>query len=360
MTKTTAPGSSSGAFVDDNPGGGIVGTLIVAADQNAHQDEIYNTIVGAAITPSGADNGQLWDAIRKAVKERAKEVGELFALSTRKTPVGFGSGTEDTYFPGLYLTDIASYLDISETNWPDLVPFLRGVKAIFKNGVSGEISSPGVTNWAIATNVATLTFTNDTDHVAFLTALSEDQTIHGSFTNWRTITLANAIGSITAGTYAITAINPASRTLSFAFTAANASGAVTATSEFYPHRIVGSTTTARVFSARGLTMHGVNDDNGYFVASALRRRGYMQGHKHNSNSYFVISNPIWNQADGSTAVAGTDKFIAETVSTSASRLNPKTSDPINDSTNGTPRTAKETNGPAVSVHLYIHGGRYVA
>jgi hypothetical protein len=170
MDKTTAPGSSSGAFQDDNPSGGIVGTLIIAVDQNAHQDEPYNVIVGAGITPSAADNTQLWKAIRKSIVERSKQVGELFALTTRKAPVAFGPGTEDTYFPGLCLTNIATYLDITDTNWPDLVPFLRGVKAIFKDGVTGEISSPVVTNWAISSNVATLTFQNDADHIAFLTA----------------------------------------------------------------------------------------------------------------------------------------------------------------------------------------------
>ncbi len=347
MDKTTAPSSSSGAFVDDNPGGGIVGTLIVAADQQAHQDEVYNSIVGASITPSAASNAQLRQAINRLIKERSREVGEIFAILDQRLPIEWSVANELTHFPALCLTNFAIKSDISDANWPDLVPYLRGIRTVFKDGLSGQITTPGVTAWAIVSNVVTLTFTNDADHIALLTALSEDQVIHGSFTNWRTITLAGTIGSITAGTYAITAISPASRTVSFSFTAANASGSGAFTVEFYTHRIAGSSTTARVFAAQGEALHGVNDANGYFVAGGLRRQGYFQGHEH--DQYQPAGGavvPGWAGGAGSTRGAlGSNTQIGS----------PKT-----DGTNGTPRTAKETNSPALSVHLYIHGGRYVA
>jgi hypothetical protein len=347
MKKTTAPGSSGGLYVDDNPSLGVVGTLLIAEDRNAVQAELVAPIEGAGIVLDGADNGQLWKALRKIVKERGREVGEIFSLLDRKAPVGWSGAAADTYFPALCLTDIASYTDIAEANAPDAVPYLRAKKLIFKDGVSGEIASPGVTAWAIATNVATLTFTNDADHIAFLTALLEDKLAHGGYSNWRTVTLANAIGNITAGTYAITDVNASSRTISFAFTAANASGAVTATVDFYAHRIPGSTTTARVFSARGLTIHGANDDNGYFVAGGLRRRGFMQGHRHNWRS---------QSAGGSPSTGGPPYSTnqGESIDTTWVR------DPTTDGSNGTPRTAKETHGPALTVHLYMHLGRYIA
>lgn len=351
MKKTTAPGSSGGLYVDDNPSLGVVGTLLIAEDRNALQAELVAPIEGAGIVLDGADNGQLWKALRKIVKERGREVGEIFSLLDRKAPVGWSGAAADTYFPALCLTDIATHVDLAEANAPDAVPYLRAKKLIFKDGVSGEIASPGVTAWAIATNVATLTFTNDADHIAFLTALLEDKLAHGGYSNWRTVTLANAIGNITAGTYAITDVNASSRTISFAFTAANASGSVTATVDFYAHRIPGSTTTARVFGARGLTIHGANDDNGYFVAGGLRRRGFMQGHWMDSD---IADGLNYRRVAGD---AATVRDYVMLQSASATKMYLK---PVTDGTNGTPRTAKETHGPALTVHLYMHLGRYTA
>jgi len=344
MKRTTAPGSSGGQYVDDNPALGVIGTLNIAEDRNGTQEEICAPIEGAGLTLSGTDTAQLWKAMRKVIKERSREVGEIFTLLDKKAPVAFGTGTEDTYFPGLCLTDIASYVDISATNWPDLVPKLRAVKAIFKDGITGEIASPGVTAWEIAANVATLTFTNDTDHIAFLAALAEDQAVHASFTNWRTITLASAIGNISAGTYAITAISSSSRTISFAFTASDSSGSVTTTAEFYPHRVAGSANTARVFSARGLTVHGANDDNGYFMAGGLRRRDFMQGHFH-AYKALLYSPP-----------AGSSAYCLTNIGDGSNEIR----SPTTDGDNGTPRTGKTTHGPAITVHIYMHGGSYVA
>ena len=231
MDKTTAPASSSGAFIDDNPGGGIVGTLIVAADQNAHQDEIYNSIVGAAITPSSASNAQLLLAIKRLAIEYGKQDAEIYPLPYQRDATAW-AGNADTYFPDICLSDIETYRDITLATHPTLVPILRAIKTGYLIGQTGEKTAFDVTNWAIATNVATLTFANTAAEIAFLAALSEDQVVHNSYTNWRSITLASAIGSSTAGEYAITAINSAARTVSFSFVAANGSGAVTATAEF--------------------------------------------------------------------------------------------------------------------------------
>ena len=74
MNKTTAAGSSSGAFVDKNADAGIAGTKITATDMNAHQDEIINAIIGAGITPSAAALTQLRDAIRNT----AVPIGYLY------------------------------------------------------------------------------------------------------------------------------------------------------------------------------------------------------------------------------------------------------------------------------------------
>jgi hypothetical protein len=362
MDKTTAPGASGGVFVNDNPGGGIVGTLIIAEDQNAHQDEVYNAINGLGITPSAADLAQLYKAIVKGIKEKSSAVLDIIAnMGNARAPAAFNGGTPDTYWPRLCLTNIDSYVDINDTNWPDLVPALRAMKMIFKEGLSGAIPNPGVTNWAISSNVATLTFTNNTDHIALLMSLSEDQAVHGSFTNWRTVTLANAIGSITAGTYAITGVNAFSRTITFAFTASNGSGAVTSSVEFYTHRIAGSTTTARVWTARGLALHGVNDAAGYFVSGALRKRDQMQ------QITGSVETPGFASAYW-TNTATVEGAFQKVTSSGGNRVLGRTDNNESgfrtlafDSANSPgARTGDTTHSPAMSVHLYIHGGRYVA
>jgi len=64
MKRTTAPGSSSGLYVDDNPALGVVGTLLVAEDRNATQEELANLITGAGLSLSGADLTQVLQAVK--------------------------------------------------------------------------------------------------------------------------------------------------------------------------------------------------------------------------------------------------------------------------------------------------------
>jgi hypothetical protein len=65
MQRTTAPGSVSGAYVDEDPGNSVQGTLLIALDRNAIQEEIVGVIAGAGLTPSAGNNGQLLGALQK-------------------------------------------------------------------------------------------------------------------------------------------------------------------------------------------------------------------------------------------------------------------------------------------------------
>lgn len=281
--------------------------------------------------------------------EYGAEVFDIIPNMKYRAPSEWNPLNPGAYFPRLCLTDFDTYKDISTANWPtDVISDLRNIKIVFKEGLTGAISSPVVTNWAIAANVATLTFQNDADHISLLTDLSEDVSQHGSYSNYRSVTLPLAIGDIAAGTYALTNINASTRQVSFAFVAANNSGALASTVDFYAYRIAGSTTTARVFSARGLSLMGVNDANGYFVSGGLRRRGYFQGHWHPVNDGSVDLGFIANAGTGSVAsgIVSGNTLIAR--------------NSITDGTNGTPRTSKETHSPAMSSHLYLHLRRYTA
>lgn len=335
--------------------GGTVNTTLAVVNgayQNTNLYVSYKTVGDYA----EADD---INEIGRFIIEKSKKVGEIFALLDRRAPAAY-TGDLDAYFPAVCLTDIDSQITLNATNAPDAVPYLRARKMIFEDGLSGELAALSVTNWAINANVATLTFANNTDTIAALAALGEDQAVHGSYTNWRSITLDNAIGNITAGDYAITNVNPSARTISFAFTAANASGAVSASAEFYPFRIPGSTTTARIFTGRGLTLHGANDANGYFVSGGLRRRGFMQGHdigKYNTptskiSTYTASASP----ASAGGATTGTD-IIQYTANLAAGNVTRAV--PVDNGIDGTPRTAAETHGPAMTVHLYMHLGRLI-
>ena len=149
----------------------------------------------------------------KTIREQGREIGEIFALIDRRTGSAWSPSNPRAYFPAVCLTDIDSQITLNATSAPDAVPYLRARKMIFKDGLAGELAALSVTNWAINANVATLTFANNTDTIAALAALGEDQAVHGSYTNWRSITLASTIGSITAGDYAITNVNPSARTM---------------------------------------------------------------------------------------------------------------------------------------------------
>jgi len=271
-------------------------------------------------------------------------LGEIFPLMDLREPAEWDPLDPETYFPDLCLTDIDTHVDVTTTNWPAAsITYLRGLKIKYKENMTGEIDSYGVTAWAIAANVATLTFTNNADHIAALTALLEDELAYGAYL--RTITLPSTIGDIIAGTYTITNINAGSRTVAFAYVAGNNSGSGSYIADFYACRIAGSTTSARVFSARGRAIHGANDPNGYMV-NELARRSFFQGHMQR----------IYGR-DTAGAVTNVYAFGAaglRTLGSGGSELYEE------DSPNGTPRAAKDTNSAAIAKHLYLHLRGYTA
>lgn len=255
---------------------------------------------------------------------------------------------------------------LTTTHWPDLVPHLRGKKLRYMAGTTSAKFAFDVTTYAISSNVATLTFANTTAENKILAALAEDQLVHGSFTSWRTITLPSAIGSISAGTYAITAISASSRTVSFAYTATNASGSVTSTAEFYPHRLSTADdsggTQARHFAVQGRGFFTPNESSAEFIGS-LRRRDRMQSFLPNFDFYGYSGSA--NDMSHSVATIASAKIVAG-VSTNQGPYNMsdyKTQmglEIVSDGTNGTPRKSDKTHGPGYGVFAYIWAKTYVA
>ncbi|MEM9369567.1 MAG: hypothetical protein AAGA26_00285, partial [Pseudomonadota bacterium] len=85
MDRTTAPYSTGGLYQDADPANGVPrGTTLMAADRNAHQEEIYSAIIAAGLTPDAGDLTQLAQAIRIG-----SPVGSLLMFSGSTPPAGW-------------------------------------------------------------------------------------------------------------------------------------------------------------------------------------------------------------------------------------------------------------------------------
>lgn len=239
---------------------------------------------------------------------------------------------------------------ITYSAWPDLQAHWRNKLLRYMPGKSSAATEFEITAWAIVSNVATITYASTTPETVILAALGEDQLVHGSYTGWRTVTLKEAVGDISAGTYTITAIDPAAQTISFAYTASDNSSSGSWGTEFYPHRLSDADdsggTQARHFQIVGRSFFTVNDAEGSWIGG-LRRRDQMQGFRMAplSGSTGFIS----NVASGGTGVITGGTFA---------RIDATTGDPISDGTNGTPRTGLKTHSPGFATYAYIYGKTY--
>ncbi len=340
MRKIAGPGHVGNTFADYDPPGTPTGTYVMADWGNDVQDELRGIEDEFSIAEAAGTNKYVLAAMKGLAIAHGKPLGELFFMSKYKAPAAFNKDSPEDYFPAVCL-DIGDQ-DLAAANWPDLVPDLRALRATYNEGIAGEKYQFGVTDWAIVSNVATLTFDNVAAEKAVISALGEDNLVHGDYASWRSITLPAAIGDITAGEYAITDVDPTARTVSFAFTAGDNSGAGAFVVSFYQHRIPGSSTTARVFERPGGVMVAANDPDGECMAG-MRRRDRGQGHWHETKGQ------DWTDAGNGRDIIA-DTGISQTF----------VKDPTTDTVNGEPRTGKTTDPRAQVGHLYMHGVNYVA
>lgn len=351
MRKTDAIGNVAGFHVDRDPPGTPAGTRINARFLNDALNELLGVQEVMGVPESDGSLKYVAASIIGITKRYRHEVGEPFPLLGEvKAPAAFDPDDPEAFFPAVCLDDFDTVKTVAEANYPDLVPWARAQRLVHQVGNGAATTAYAVTQWAVATNVATLTFNNIAAVNDVLAGLVEDAAVHvdeyggTGFSDWgQTITLGAAIGNIPAGTYAInTDVDAAARTVQFAVTAANGSGAVTATAEFYRHRIAGSTTTARLFSARGRALVGAGVGE---LVSGLRRRSYMQGHWHLLNGSSGAIQATFNNSPISAGSAFQGNATGCVLDAST------------DGTNGTPRTGKNTEPRATATHFYIHVGR---
>ncbi len=344
MRKIAGPGHVGNEFVDYDPPGTPTGTYVMADWANDVQRELIGVQDELSIAEADGSNKYILAAIKGLAIQHGKPLGEIFFLNKYKAPAAFDKDNPELFFPALCLDD--GDHDVAVANWPDLVPDLRTRRTIFKEGISGEKYQFDVTNWAIVSNVATLTFADQWSENKTLSGYAEDNLVHGDFNNWRSVTLASAIGNIPAGEYALSAIDPSARTITFPVTASDGSGAVTAIAEFYSHRIPGSSTTARVYERPGGVLVAANDADGECIAG-LRRRDRGQGHWH--EAYTKVAGAV-SRLSGTGSLSATD----------GARITDQIKNPITDTVNGVPRTGKTTEPKSMVGHLYLWGKSYVA
>lgn len=250
--------------------------------------------------------------------------------------------------PWLILSNPDAVLDAA--HWPDLVPYYRDKKLRYMPGTGSAKTAFDITTYSRSSNTVTITLANTAPEKALLAALAEDNLVHGSFSGWISINLPSALnsGDVPAGDYAITALDAGARTISFAHTGSNVGAtAVTATISVYPHRIPGSTTTARHYQIAGRTLVSINDAAGE-VLTGLRRRDRFQGHVMSAppgNSFVTSSSGLAINPGGYTYIWS---------------YNNKTGAPVTDGINGTPRVGATTDPRSLGAVLAIYGGRYIA
>lgn len=320
----------------------VFGQLVSHLDFNSNQDNLKQIWANlqAAVGNGTSAPTKTMEELNTAVSSVSKRVGELLLTQELITI------SESAPFYNLSNADAV----LSTTNYPDYVDYLRGLLLRY-DPLNTNVTEFDVTAWDITSNVATLTFADTDPENAVLEALLEDKLYHGSYADWRTITLDSAIGDITAGTYAITEVSTSSRYVKFAFTASDNSDTCTETVKFYPHRIVGSTTTARHFQVNGSAFMTPMDADGEHVVG-LRRRDRFQGHDVETD---------WAAGEG-----GTGAITTGTVSESGSDVSLfndadlGTDGFISDGTNGTPRTGTTTMPRGMTLFAYQFVGTYSA
>lgn len=246
---------------------------------------------------------------------------------------------------------------ISNSNWPELVTHWRINKYLtYLPGTISEQSDFVIDSYSITSNVVSVVLSNLTPEIKILAALAEDQAVHASYVNWIPITINIGFGSIPAGDYGITNINTGTRTITFSYAAADISSTpvVGVTCKFYPHRVSGSSTTARHLSIAGRTLVAQADSDTE-VFYGLRRRDRGQGHRHLDlgHTHSVTKS---NELGGNQHPYNPGEY-SNPGSTALGYAN--IGDPSTDGSNGTPRTGKTTDPRALGAIPYVWAYTYI-
>lgn len=341
MRKINSLGSVGNNFVDYDANTNPQGTVINAAFLNDVQNELIGIQLDASVTEAPGTDYQILKLIKFNAIKYSKNIGEYFWLEENKNPSAFVLATPDNFFPAINLSKINVSSDITTANYPLLVPYLRALKLKYLDGTGSE-----VTSWTATISGSNITMPTSTSSDAILASLAEDVLVHGSYTNFRTITV-NGVE------FPITNINTATRVITVTGTPTAGSQTV----EFFQYRITGSTTSARLFEIKGRSFISPNDSNGRHQ-NGLRVRDRFQGHRIEFLNGGSSSSQQLNSGYGIQASNAIDSPNNRYFTTNLSALD--LGKLAADSTNGTPRTGLTTHGAGISAHIYIWARSYIA
>lgn len=351
MRKIAGPGHVSNGWVDYDPNTNPLGTVFTADWGNDVQNELIGIQAEMGIAEAAGTNKYVLAALIGLQIKNSHRLGELlFIDGDIIAPAEFDKDNPSAFFPALCLDNINTYSDIDVANWPLLVPFLRAKSYKYLEGLTGAVSAFELSAWDITTNVATITFANNAANIALITALAEEFALTGYR---QVVNIPATVGNIAAGDKLITGYNIGSRTLTFAEVASNGSGATTQTVTVHANRIVGSTTTARVYGAKALAV--MSAGTATHISGGMRR-SYMQGHRQDRHPTEATAGRGYAYTAGNQfANPGAGSNLVTTVSSQTT-----TGDPVTDGVNGTPRTGTETEPRSITAHLYEWAGSYIA
>jgi hypothetical protein len=210
-------------------------TSIVNA--TAKTDPVDADLIGIV---DGEDSNALKKVTFANVRNFIHDVGESLMKPLK---------TRSASWPYLYWHEADQ--TISDSNAPDWVTYARAYRYGYNNAGTIEFNLVG-SNWAVSSNVATVTFSDTTKNNEMLAGLSENfLKFGGTWAAFAMILNVPAVGNISAGDKVITGLTLSTRQITFAETASDGSGAATFDAEIYPHRIAGSSTTAKWRQRKG-------------------------------------------------------------------------------------------------------------
>ncbi len=283
--------------------------------------------------------------------EKRKEVGELFWLAD------YRPWSAD--FPAVCL--LRDNYTLSQSRWPDLVPYLYNQRAVLYGPHSSNVSSSfNVTSAGGSGYSFSIALADNTHERNFISALVEDQLVHGSYSNWRTITFTNAKGGIPPNTYRITSINAANRSIGFRYHTSVSSGGGSVSGVYvshYPYRIAGTSSQVRLYKLTAATLFQCGPDSDGHWVGGLRKRDQMQGHTHTDSGHkhpVPVYGPGTYEANHKIQIRGSNAAgLVDTHNSNAILGNPTEED------HDIPRYGHHTRSKGLAAFAYIWGGRYI-
>jgi hypothetical protein len=231
--------------------------------------------------------------------------------------------------PLLCVTDFTVSKTVSATNAPLFIPFLR----------SKKLQIDGETEIAVTASGAVITLPDTDIGNKLYSALVEHDLSYDDDPDCRPIVVLD-------GTEYTIVDYPNTREVEL--NASPSSGDAV----FYPFRLIGSDTTAKVLSRIGRSPIGANGAEGSTI-SGLMRRDQMQGHWHSGNYTDDITVQSGAGAGFSRIIGGSSKNLTYGV-------NDAIRSPITDGVNGDPvLTGTTTHSPDSAVNFYFHTGLWI-